>query len=446
MKITVVGAGSTYTPGLISRWYETKKDRIKVDEFCLYDINKDRLDTVGNYIIESYKKICPDVKITKTLDLDEATSNVDYVIIQIRSGLNTQRAIDEMACVKHGFVGQETTGPGGWALALRQIPAALEVAKAVEKNSPDAWIISVANPASILAEGLIKYGHAKTIGMCHGGFFPRTLFARLLDVDESRISFDYWGLNHLAWIPEIRIDGVPITKEQNIELAKKEYAEWRAHETSLPDSFAEDYYPYISVHHYMREFFTHDEVVEECRQRNATRGTRVIEIEKNCLEYYKKYAGIRSDVPPELSKRGGDIEDGQRKKTHDFGAIGYSDGCMNVIDALSNKDGMDIIINVLNKGAISDLPDDAVVECLATVKDGSYELHKMGELPIGIRGHVQMVKAYETMTATAAATGDRALALQALMSNPICFCHYARTKELFNELMELNKEFLPQFK
>mgnify|MGYP001162105194 FL=1 len=446
MKIAVIGAGSTYTPGLIARWTDTKRDRIPVTEFCLYDINSERLDIVGNYIIETAKRTVPELKVTKTTNLEKAIEGASFVIIQIRAGLNTQRLIDERICVEHGFVGQETTGPAGWALALRQIPAVIEIAKAVERISPDAWIISVANPAGILAEALIKYGHKKSIGMCHGGYYPRQLFSQLLGVDMSRIDYDYYGLNHVAWIPNIYVDGQRLPEEKNVEIAKRIYADWAEHELTLPQSFAEDYCPPITVHHYMREFFMHDEVVAEMKRTNTTRATRVIEIEKACLDYYKKNCGIKFDIPPDLSRRGGDIEDSNRKKTNDYGAIGYSDGCMAIIDALYNGGGQEIIINVLNKGALNGIPDDAVVEVSAKIYKDRYERKIMGDIPISIRGHIQMIKAYETMTVEAAITGDRNLALKALMSNPICFCRYQRTKVLCDALLDANKDFLPQFK
>ena len=439
MKITIVGAGSTYTPGLILRWIETKKDRIPLTELFLYDIDAKRLQIVGDFIKAMLAKEAPEVRVVASTDRKESIIGASFVIMQMRVGGNEQRLIDEHLCVKHGFAGQETTGPAGFALALRQVPAGVEIAQDVAKYAPEAWIISVANPAGLLGEALIKYGHAKSIGMCHGGIYVRDNFSRILGVQPDQIDFDYLGLNHLSWISKVFVDGKQLPPEQVTELAAKTYEEWNKHEVNITSEFARDFAPPMTVHHYMAHFFVHDETVQDMREKNASRADAVLEIERQCLEYYEKEVGKTITPPPALAKRGGVIEETGRPN---HGAIGYSDGCMAVIDALLHPEPQRIVVNVLNHGSIRGIVDDACVEVSAYVNHRGVHRLILGELPIEVRGQVQAVKAYETMTVEAAVKRDKRLALKALLSNPICHCRYYDAKKLFEELLEANKKYI----
>lgn len=442
MKLTVVGAGSTYTPGLILRWLETKQDRIPLTEVCLYDIDPSRLETVGRFVAAMVEHSKSSIRVTMTTDRREALTGAAYVVLQLRVGLNTQRRVDEHICVKHGFIGQETTGPGGFILALRQIPASLEIAADIHRYAPEAWLISVANPAGILAEALIKHGHDRTIGMCHGGFFPRASLARALGVNEEQVDFDYVGLNHLGWISKVWVDGRLLKPEELRAVAEQMYAEWNRFELNLSPEFARDFVPPFTIHHYMTHFYMHDECVEELRGKGVTRADAVLEIERQCLEYYTREVARQFGPPEVLSKRGGVIEEKGRRN---YGAIGYSDGCLAIIDALLHPEPQNIVVNVLNEGALNHLPADAAVEVTAMVNNTGVRRVALGDIPIEVRGQVQAVKAYETMTVEAALSGDRRRALAALLSNPICHCHYQRTKALLDELLEANRAYLPQF-
>ena len=442
MKLTVVGAGSTYTPGLVLRWLETKRDRIPIDELCLYDIDPGRLETIYRFVEPMLRAETPGICVRATTDRRDALTGAAFVVLQIRVGLNQQRLIDEHICVKHGFVGQETTGPGGFALALRQIPAAVDIARDVSCYAPDAWLISVANPAGVLAEALIKHGHVKTIGMCHGGFFPRAVIARQLGVQECMIEFDYLGLNHLGWIPRIYVGGKRLPDDRLAELAAAVYAEWNKFELNLPPEFARDFCPPFTIHHYLTYFYLHDEALAEMRTTGRTRADTVLEIERECLDYYEREAGRRLTPPPALTKRGGAIEETQRGN---YGAVGYSDGCLGVIDALIHPEPQRLVVNVLNEGSITDLPADAAVEVSAIVSNLGVSRLNLGPLPVEVRAQVAAVQAYETMTVEAALTGDRRRALAALLSHPFCQCRYRATKALLEELLEANRMYLPAF-
>ena len=442
MKLTIIGAGSTYTPGFILRWLDTKRTRIKLDEICIYDIDQERLEIVGRFIEGMLSSEAPEVRFSSTMDLPAAIKDSTFVVLQIRVGLNLQRKIDEHICIEHGFLGQETTGPAGWILALRQIPQCLEIAKLVNKLAPDAWLISVANPAGVVAEALIKYGHPKTIGMCHGGFFPRTRLAGALGIEENRVQFDYIGLNHLGWTTKVYVDGKLLSEAQMQDLAAKIYGGWNKNALALPASFGYDFCPPIALSYYLSDYYLQNELVAKMRETNTTRGDAVLDIEKECLDYYKEKAGKEVLPPAVLAGRGGKQE---QKRRGEYGAVGYSDGCLSVIDALLYPEPQWIVVNVLNEGAIGDLPYDAAVEIPAYVNNMGIQRIMMGALPIQIRGQIQSVKAYETMTVQAAISGDRRIALAALLSNPICQGKYLHTKSLMEDLLTASRQYLPVF-
>lgn len=442
MKLTIVGAGSTYTPGLVLRWINTKRDRIALTEICLHDVNQERLEVLYRFIDGMITKEAPEVRLSYTNDLAEAVTGSAFVVLQIRVGLNHQRREDEHICIDHGFIGQETTGPAGWALSMRQIPACLEVAKMVHELAPDAWLISVANPAGIVGEALIKYGHDKTISMCHGGFYPRAKYAAALGINEDRLLFDYIGLNHLGWTSKAYVDGEQLSDEQMRDLAANLYEAWGKAEISIPPSFAYDFCPIIANSHYISDYYMQDELVADMQRTQITRADEVLKIEDECLDYYINEAGKEVVPPAVLATRGGKIE---RKREGVYGAIGYSDGCLAIIDALLHAEPQWIIVNALNEGSISDLPDDACVEMPAYVNCTGVTRINMGPLPIAIRGQIQSVKAYETMTVEAAVSGDRRVALAALLNNPICQGKYVQTKALMDALLEASRQYLPQF-
>jgi len=441
MRLSVIGGGSTYTPGLVARLLETKIEEIPVDELVLMDIDQERLAIIGRFVERQLAQESPrPIDLELTTDLGEAVTGADFVVIQIRVGGNEQRVVNEKLSLEYGIAGHETIGPPAFALALAQIPAALRIAREVRDRAPEAWIISVANPAGILAEALLKHGHPKSLGMCHGGLMPRQQLAALLGIEENRIEFDYKGFNHLAWVTSVHVDGRRLDRDEMAELAAKLYADWCKSETTLTPEFARDFKGTFPLLYYADYFYFQKAKLQAMQNAGRTRGEEVLQVEKECLEHYRK--ATDTELPSALAHRGGHLEFRGESK---YGPIGYSDGCLETIAALLDPVPRRLIINVLNEGSCPDFDDDVCIELPALVSQAGYERLHVGRLPLEVRGLMHAVKAYETLTIEAAVTGDREVALKALLAHPSIGYDYELAKSLLEDILTRNREYLPQF-
>ncbi|MCJ7667635.1 MAG: 6-phospho-beta-glucosidase, partial [Anaerolineae bacterium] len=212
LKICVIGGGSTYTPelieGLIGRQAE-----LGLATVTLIDIDEDRLRVVGGFAKRMIRAAGSPIELVLSTERKEALEGADYVISQIRVGGNAQRIVDEKIPLRFGIVGQETTGPGGFAKALRTIPVMLSIAADMERLSPQAWLINFTNPSGLITEALIKHSKAQVIGLCNLPINMIHTVAGYLGVSPQRVSLDYVGLNHLSWAKGVYLDGREGTRE-----------------------------------------------------------------------------------------------------------------------------------------------------------------------------------------------------------------------------------------
>src|ERR1700710_2967543 len=206
MKLAVVGGGSTYTPELVDG-IGRMRDVLRVDELVLIDPAEDRLALVGSLGRRMLKRHDHPGVLATTSDLDAGVAGADAVLIQLRVGGQAARGQDETWPLECGCVGQETTGAGGLAKALRTVPVVLDIASRVRASNPDAWIIAFTNPVGIVTRALLTEGH-KAVGLCNVAIGFQRRFATMLDVAPSAVALDHVGLNHLTWVRGASVDGV----------------------------------------------------------------------------------------------------------------------------------------------------------------------------------------------------------------------------------------------
>ena len=417
MKISIVGAGSSYTPELLEEMCN-RRDTLPVKEIVLYDINKERLDIMTGFCQRFAAKRDLDVKIRSTMNLDDAVDGADFVDTQIRVGGNEQRVIDEKIPLKYGLVGQETTGAGGMMKAFRTIPVMLDVARRMEKLSPNGWIINYTNPTGLVTEAVTRYTGANIAGFCSGGIFPKMWAKQAMGIDYKRVQYDYVGLNHMNFISNVTIDGRPITQEEFEKLA----AENDAVNPELTKLLG------VLTSPYLQWYYQTQQKVKKVLDAPMTRGQEVQLLEK---EVYAGYADPNNaDKPAALAKRGGG---------------GYSEVAMNFVNAVYNNVDTEMVVNVPNNGAIPFLPDSAVVEipCLVN-RRGMSPLH-VGKVPEMCWGLIAAVKNYEQLAVEAAVEGNVTKMKWALLAHPLVR-EYDLVEKLVPELLEANKAYLPQFK
>jgi 6-phospho-beta-glucosidase len=418
VKVAVVGGGSTYTPELVEG-FVTRTDRLPVDDLVLLDVDPERLEIVGGLAERMLARAGYDGALTLTEDRDRALEGVDFVVVQLRVGGQAARYLDETIPPRFGCIGQETTGPGGFAKALRTVPVVLELAEQTAKRGAlGVWFVDFTNPTGLVTQALLDHGY-RAIGLCNVAIGFQRQFAEAFGVEPERVELEHVGLNHLSWERAVRVDGIdrlPEILSTRIELV--------ADESEMPAELIRALGAVPS--YYLHYYYLTDEVIE--RQRTGrTRAEEVMDIEAGLLELYRD--PDLAEKPELLARRGGAF---------------YSEAAAQLIASLHEGTGDLQVVNVRNDGALPGLPDDAVVEILARIdRDGAHPIPLRPVAP-EMLGLVEHVKAYEQLAVHAATSGDRSIALKALMTNPLVR-DYRTAVPLLDALLEANREHLPLF-
>jgi 6-phospho-beta-glucosidase len=393
MKVAVIGAGSTYTPELVSGLVR-ERDRLNVTQLVLHDIDPERLEVVGGLSRRILERQGFTGQLGLTGELDQALDCADAVLIQIRVGGQAARLRDETIPAACGCVGQETTGAGGLAKAMRTVPVVLEIAeRARELAAANAWIVDFTNPVGIVTRALLDAGH-RAIGLCNVAINFQRQIASHLGVPPERVLVDQVGLNHLTWIRAVWVDGRNVLPE-----VIGGYGDTLAHEIGLPRALIDDLGAIPS--YYLRYFYAEREVVQEQRM-TKPRARVVAEIERDLLELYRDPS--LTEKPALLERRGGAY---------------YSEAAIELVASLVSDSGEVRVVDVRNGGALAGLADDDVVEVPARIRAGGAEPVEQPPLAPELLGLVQHVAAYERLAASAAVAGDRDAARRALMAHPL---------------------------
>ena len=415
LKATIIGAGSTYTPELIEGFINRQKD-FNIKSFCLMDIDKKKLDIVGALAGRMLNKTGFKGNLILTQDLDEAISGSDYVFAQIRVGGLAARIRDEKIPLKYGLLGQETTGAGGFMNALRTVPVMLDIARRIEKLSPEATLINFSNPSGIIAEALLNNTRVKVIGLCNCFINMHASIKDALKTED--FDYEYVGLNHLSWIISVMVSGENIIGSLKAPASMKNIPglnyddELLASVPGIPS-------PYLSY------FYLKEAQLKKCLEAEKTRGELIVEIEESLLKQYGDSS--LEEKPKELSKRGGAL---------------YSTAAVSIADAIENDKNEYHVAGVKNNGALPFMEDDDVIEAKCLVnRTGAIPLKLTTEVNPYIKGLMQSVKAYERLTVKAAMTGSRADALAALMVHPL-IGDFDKAKLVLDDMLKANAEYI----
>jgi 6-phospho-beta-glucosidase len=278
MKVAVVGGGSTYTPELVSG-LSRERARLPIEELVLHDIDPERRAVVGGMAQRMLDRDGFAGTLVVTDDLDAAISGASFVVVQLRVGGQRARLADETIPLACGCIGQETTGAGGFAKAMRTVPVVLSIAeRSAALAAPDAWIVDFTNPVGIVTRALLDAGH-RAVGLCNVAIGIQRLVARLLDVEPRRVQVGQVGLNHLTWVRSVLVDGA----ERLPELLET-HGEVLADHAGQPLRLLEELGAVPS--YYLRYFYAHDEVLE-AQHAGVPRAAEVARIERELLELYR---------------------------------------------------------------------------------------------------------------------------------------------------------------
>lgn len=428
MKVAVMGGGSSYTPELINGFLE-RVDTFPMTELWLLDVLPERLEVVGGFAQRMVKAKGSPFAVHLTTDRRAAIKDAAYVTTQLRVGWMEARRQDEYLGRRYGLVGQETTGIGGMAKALRTIPVILGIAADMAELAPGALLVNFTNPAGLVTEALARYApQTPSVGVCNVSI---TTKMRLLEqweklsgvqVAPERAQLNTLGLNHLTWHRGFTIDGEDVWPQiisaYVAELAADSHPAWRP---ELVESLR------MIPNYYLSYFYSTSHKLAEQEHWPPSRAEEVMAVEKELLAQYAEPE--RSEPPPGLLKRGGAY---------------YSTLATQLLNAHYNDLGETHIVNVPNAGVVPGVPADWVMELPCTVRRSGITPNPAEPLHPAVAGLVAAVKAYELLTVEAAVHGDRNAAYQALIANPLG-PEAEQAQALLDEMLEINRPYLPQF-
>ncbi|GGM97827.1 6-phospho-beta-glucosidase [Lentzea pudingi] len=420
MKLTVVGGGSTYTPELIDG-IAGRRTSLAVDEIVLVDPDQHRLSLIGPFSQRLLDHAGHPAKVRTTSSLEEGIEGASAVLLQLRVGGQKARASDETFPLSCGCVGQETTGAGGLAKALRTVPVVLDIADKVRRLAgPDTWIVNFTNPVGIVTRALLQEGH-KAIGLCNVAITFQRWTSALLGVDPSTVELEHVGLNHLTWERGVYVDGVDRLPE-----LLADHVEGLAEHIGIDGELMRRLNMVPS--YYLNYFYNHDAVVKK-QLTEPPRAEVVAAVEKELLDIYGDPSVVTK--PEQLSQRGGAY---------------YSEAAVQLVHALTGGEGAEKhVVNVRNNGSLPFLPDDAVVEVSSTVDGNGGRPLPIRPVEPSISGLISHVTAYEYLALEAAKHGGRDRVANALLAHPLIGQH-AIADQLADELIAQNRDLLPWVK
>jgi 6-phospho-beta-glucosidase len=415
MKVAVVGGGSTYTPELVDG-FARLQHLLPVEELVLTDPDQERLELVGGVSERILARQGHPGRLVRTTDLDQALDGASVVLLQLRVGGQSARNVDETLPLECGCVGQETTGAGGLAKALRTVPVVLDIAERVRARADStAWIVDFTNPVGIVTRALLDAGH-RAVGLCNGAIGNQRGVAAHLSVDPSRVALDHVGLNHLTWTRRVLVDGVDV-----LPGLFDSAPELLTSGSALPPDLLRRLGVWPS--YYLRYYYAHDAVVAE-QKAAPSRAAEVAAIERQLLDLYADPA--LDEKPALLQKRGGAY---------------YSEAAVNLVASLVSDRGDVQVVNLRNDGTLPFLDDSAVIEVPARVGGAGVTAEPVEALEPLYAGLVGHVSAYEQLALDAAIHGGRDRVYRALLAHPLIGQHDPATR-LTDLLLDANRDHL----
>lgn len=434
IKIVTIGGGSSYTPELVEGFIK-RYDSCPVRELWLVDVEegREKLEIVGGLAQRMVEAAGLPMEVHLTLDRREALVGADFVTTQFRVGQLDARIKDERIALKHGLIGQETNGAAGMFKALRTIPVIFDIIRDMEELCPDAWLVNFTNPVGIVTEAVLRYtSWRRIIGLCNCPISMRFGIAKWMGVDPGRVRMELSGLNHHFFVTDVFIDG-----RSRFEEVLERYCELPVEELGTMKNIMAIPWSKRLIRglraipvSYLNYYFSTREELEQLEKDYQAHGVRAEVVKQVEAELFELYKDAELHVKPrQLEERGG---------AH------YSDAACSVIDSIVNDRGDIQYVDVQNRGAVTSLPYESAVECACVITGDGPKPIAVGELSPAINGTIQMIKSFERMVAEAAVTGSKDVAVAALVANKLCDSD-AVANEVFDELCEAHRDYLPQF-
>jgi 6-phospho-beta-glucosidase len=469
MKLALIGGGGVRGPLFVASALR-RAERVGLEELCLMDVDAEKLAILGELCREVGRRAESDVRITTTTDPRAALEGARHVVTTIRVGFEQGRVYDERIALKHGVLGQETTGPGGFAMALRSIPAILEYAELLERVSPGAWLFSFTNPAGLVTQALRDAGFARTIGICDGANVGHDSVAKWMGIDARRLRAEVFGLNHLSWTRRVTLDGqdqlAPLLRDQ----AFLSGTMLKVFDPELVQRIG------MWLNEYLFYYYYAERAVASIQADEKTRGEEIVELNRKLLEQLRAVDAMRDpaaglaafhaylhrrhatymhyaqpDAPSmeqadqaTTDHRPPTTDEGDQSKIEEAEGEGYAGVALGIIEALETGVPLYTALNVPNENAIDGMRPGDVVEVSCVVDREGVRPLPIGAIPEHQELLMRAVKHYERLTVEAIRTRSRATAVAALMAHPLVLS-YSRAKPLVEEYLAAHRDYVGEW-
>jgi len=457
MKLTVLGGGGVRSP-MLARSIMNRAEQLGIDEVVFMDNDGEKLRIYGGLSKKIANMIDSNISFTLTTDPVEAVKDADFVITTLRVGGDKGRTLDERIALNHGILGQETTGAGGFAMAMRSVPALLEYCRLVKEHAkPGAVIFNFTNPSGLVTQALRDEGYDNVYGICDNpsGFVKE--LAAFTGAHPEDVSVECFGLNHLSWFRSVKIKGQEKIKELIDDPLLYKKTEMRFFDPELVKSMG------MLLNGYLYYFYSREKAVENISKSGKTRGETILEINnqmhdelasldvekefEKAIRIYMKYHKMREDSY--MSIESGTEREDKKELEFDLGVKGQDDGgyagvALNFIESLITGKETEMVLSLPNNGSIEGLNDNDVVEVTCRIgKDGAkpIKIGKVDEMQMYL---IRQVKLYERLAAEAIRTKSIETARKALMVHPLVNS-YSLAKELVQEYLEAHSQYVGQW-
>jgi len=460
MKLALIGGGGVRAPLFVASALR-RAQRLGIEELCLMDVDAEKLRIISGLCRALVRASINSIRITCTTDARVALEGARYVVTTVRVGAEGGRVLDERIALRHGVLGQETTGPGGFAMAMRSIPVILGYAELLEQVSPGAWIFNFTNPAGLVTQALRDRGFDRVVGICDGANEAQHAVAHWLGVDAHRLHAKVFGLNHLSWTRRVLLDGEDVLAPLLRNPAFLSSTRLRMFDPELVERLGMWLNEYLFYYYYAERAFTSinsedktrgEEIVE--LNRRLLDQLRAIDVERNpqvALAVYYAYEKRRGATYMHYAQPGAPTPQEADQHTQAAEAPteaedeGYAGVALDIIQGLEADEPVYTALNVPNAGAITCMRPGDVVEVHCRVdREGVHPL-PIGDVPEPQEMLMRAVKLYERLAAEAIRDRSRATAVAALMAHPLVLS-YSRATALVDEYLAAHAPYVGTWK
>ncbi len=445
MKIGVIGGAGVRTVIFINGLLKRYK-KLDIDSVVLYDTDFEKLAIIGKLCRHVVAREGMDLEVREVYDPVEAIRGMDYIVTTLRVGGDHSRVIDEAVALKNGVIGQETTGVGGFSMAVRTIPILIDYCELIEKYAPNAWIFNFTNPSGLVTQALHSAGYHRIIGICDAPSSMKYRMANNLGVTEEELYVEFFGLNHLSWIKSVQLHGEEIMPKliaddaflssiQELEIFDRDVIRKTG---MLPNEYLYYYYHRErALANIEKSEMTRGQTIEKVNIA-MMRELKAMDIDANPEEalqtflYYMQlrensYMSIESGTAnrPMLEKGSLPVPEG----------MGYAGVMLDCIEGMQSEEGRTLVLSILNNGSIPFLSDDDVVEVTCKVTKNGIEPVAQTSIPEMCELYIRLIKRYERLTVEAVREHSEDKAVEALMMHPL-INSYSLAKKLIADYNE----------